>query len=99
VERLYPFVAQDEGYYTGWVMSDYFARMELTNLHYMLRDIHTKFFCHYDIYNRQDMLNIIGQQYDQLSLKAMIKLLIKKKLPPAIYSLLLRVKNRMLRTA
>jgi lipopolysaccharide biosynthesis protein len=36
LERIYPFVAQDAGYYTAVVMADQLARMEYTNLrHYV----------------------------------------------------------------
>lgn len=39
VERIIPYAAQQEGYYSGWLLSDSFARMELTNYHYMLREL------------------------------------------------------------
>lgn len=38
VERIYPFVAQDAGFYSAWVMTNRFARIELTNICYMLRN-------------------------------------------------------------
>ena len=31
IERIYPFVAQNDGFYPGWIMSDKFAKMEITN--------------------------------------------------------------------
>ena len=31
LERLYPFCVQHEGYYSGWLMVDTYARIELTN--------------------------------------------------------------------
>ena len=31
IERLYPFCAQHEGYYSGWLMVDSYARIEMTN--------------------------------------------------------------------
>jgi rhamnosyltransferase len=36
VERIYPFVAQAAGYYSAWVMSGKYARIEITNLNYFL---------------------------------------------------------------
>lgn len=36
IERIYGFVAQDAGYYCGWVMNDQYARIELTNLYYFM---------------------------------------------------------------
>lgn len=38
VERVRPFVAQDAGYYSGFVMSSLYARVENTNLNYFLRN-------------------------------------------------------------
>ena len=40
VERVYPFVAQDAGYYSAWGVTDAFARLELTNLNYILHERH-----------------------------------------------------------
>lgn len=106
VERIYPFVVQNEGYYTGWLMSDSFARMEITNLYYMLRDIHTTFFWHYGIHERQSMLYLIGHplvaaagsdsnKSYELSLKTLAKIILKKKLSPHVYNFLVKVKNRL----
>ena len=106
VERIYPFVAQNEGYYTGWLMSDHFARMEITNLYYMLRDIHTTFSWHYGIHERQSMLYLIGHplvttnddggdKNSELSLKTLAKIVFKKKLSASAYNLLVKVKSRL----
>ena len=42
IERIVPYVVQQEGYYSGWLLSDNFARTELTNYHYMLREINRR---------------------------------------------------------
>ncbi len=39
LERCYPFVAQQAGYYSAWLMSDRFAAMQATNQYKTLRDI------------------------------------------------------------
>lgn len=44
IERIYPFVAQHEGYYSAWGLSDKFARIEITNLSYMLKEINKAIF-------------------------------------------------------
>ncbi|MCH1642337.1 rhamnan synthesis F family protein [Paenibacillus timonensis] len=44
IERIYPYVAQYEGYYSAWVLVDSFARIEITNLYYMLRQINLRYF-------------------------------------------------------
>lgn len=37
IERIYPFVAQAEGYYPAVIMSDKYARIEHTNLHHYVQ--------------------------------------------------------------
>ena len=39
IERIYPFVVQNDGYYPGWLMSDNFATIELTNWNFMNREL------------------------------------------------------------
>lgn len=39
IERIYPYVVQHEGFYPAWLFSDNFAKIEITNLHYMLREM------------------------------------------------------------
>lgn len=34
LERLFPFVAQHQGYLSGWVMTDEYASLEINNMHY-----------------------------------------------------------------
>ena len=42
VERIYPYAAQQAGYYSAWVLSADFAALELTNYHYMLRELNMR---------------------------------------------------------
>ena len=42
VERIIPFAAQQEGYFSGWLLSESFAAVELTNYHYMLRQLNLR---------------------------------------------------------
>ena len=39
IERAYGFVAQSSGYFCGWLLSDRFARTELTNLTFALQEM------------------------------------------------------------
>ena len=34
LERIFPFVAQHQGYLSGWVMTDEYASLEINNMHY-----------------------------------------------------------------
>ena len=38
IERVYPFVAQASGYYSGWLLSEDFARLEITNLNHIAHE-------------------------------------------------------------
>jgi len=40
-ERIYTFAAQSEGYYSAWVMTDDFARTEITSLSYLYSHVQT----------------------------------------------------------
>ena len=37
IERCYPYLAQEQGYYTSYLFSDTFASVEMSNLYYYLR--------------------------------------------------------------
>ena len=39
IERIYPFCAQNEGYYSGWLMSDTYAAIHMDNWNYMNRTL------------------------------------------------------------
>lgn len=39
IERVYPFVAQDAGYYSAWVMPDNYAQVFISNLYFYLRTL------------------------------------------------------------
>lgn len=36
LERIFPFVAQHQGYVSGWIMTDEFASLEITNIRFWL---------------------------------------------------------------
>ncbi len=59
LERVYPFVAQAEGYYTGWVFADKTAAMEITNLYYMTKELMEPV---YLAYLPEDFRNIVHLQ-------------------------------------
>jgi lipopolysaccharide biosynthesis protein len=44
IERIHPFAAQHEGFYSAYLMSDSFARIEITNINYMLRHLNKELF-------------------------------------------------------
>ena len=44
VERLYPYAAQDAGFYSAYLLSDRYAPIEYTSLHHYVRGFHKVFF-------------------------------------------------------
>lgn len=46
IERIYPFAAQDAGFYSGWVMTQRGAAMEVTNQNFMLHELNKIIFYH-----------------------------------------------------
>ena len=49
IERLYGFVAQDAGYYSAWVLTEEYARDELTKLSFELREVNARTFQAYGL--------------------------------------------------
>jgi rhamnosyltransferase len=60
IERIYPYAAQQAGFYTGWVLSDTFAKMELTNLNKTLWDFNRLFLWKFGPNTRNKYLEIIA---------------------------------------
>ncbi|SEC12784.1 rhamnosyltransferase [Paenibacillus sp. GP183] len=89
IERIYPYVAQHEGYYPAWVLSDSFAKIEITNLYYMLREINVQYFNKYGpTYHYHMVQNLQSNFLLDVSWKDQIKVKLKKYLPrPVINSL------------
>ena len=42
IERIYPFAAQSAGFFSAWLLTDQFARWELTNLNYIAQGVRGK---------------------------------------------------------
>ena len=60
-ECIYPFVAQQSGYYTGWVVSDTYSKMELTNLYKILGDFNKTLIQKYGLNSRYTYMDRIAK--------------------------------------
>ncbi|MDR6720358.1 rhamnan synthesis F family protein [Paenibacillus sp. 2003] len=92
IERLYGFVAQHEGYYPSWVMSDSFARLELTNSHFMLRELNLSLFGtvgHH--YSHVQLVHTIWSRSLKFLIKQKMKGILKRVLPKFAFNLLKKV--------
>ena len=95
VERIYGYVVQHEGYFPAWVMSDKFARIEVTNLNFMLRELTLRLITKYPTQNLLDMTQKMESNLEFKWTKNMgIKELIKKLCPKFIWNFLKIVKTR-----
>lgn len=61
IERIYPFVAQQEGYYPAVIMADEYARIEFSNLRYYLREYNKRMIGHGIINNHKNMLETLNR--------------------------------------
>ncbi len=95
IERLYPFVAQYEGYYPAWLFSDTFAKIEMDNLYFMLRSLNKAVFQKYGPNTQFFLLNNIEKSVVHTTLSKKIK----RWLPNEVVEFLWRVKNRWLARA
>lgn len=44
IERMHPYIAQSRGYYTSWIFSEKFARIQITNLQFTLSELNKRIF-------------------------------------------------------
>ncbi len=69
IERIYPFVAQENGYYSAWVFTEKFASIQITNLQYMLTGVNNQLYSvippntYYDLINKlKEVVNVINSK-------------------------------------
>ena len=88
-ERIYGFVVQNEGYYSAWCMNDKFSAIELTNLHFMLRELSMSV---YNTIGHQPGFNMCNYNLlSQMSLRKVIKAKVKRRIPRPIWNVLKKV--------
>lgn len=99
IERIYPFVAQQAGYYSGWLLSSSFAAVELTNYHYMLRQLNVRLIPSYQSSDFNDLCQKTEHLFSGL-LRVSVSVLkrwLKEHLPEGVYQVLRRAKKAIFR--
>ncbi|MCI9530079.1 MAG: rhamnan synthesis protein F [Angelakisella sp.] len=98
IERIYPFVAQDAGYYSAWVLSDYYAQTEWNHLSYMLRELNMRMFQAYGVSGFYSLTTTIDyylfhQDTDGPvpNIKFLLKRKLKSKIPKPIWNLMKKI--------
>ncbi|MEI2283285.1 rhamnan synthesis F family protein [Paenibacillus polysaccharolyticus] len=92
IERIYPYISQQEGYFPAWVMADTFARIETTNLYYMLRQINRAYFSKFGPTAHYEMVSNINKSV-KVSRKYQTKQILKRYLPPVAIDVLKKVRK------
>ncbi|MDR1797139.1 MAG: rhamnan synthesis F family protein [Clostridiales Family XIII bacterium] len=93
IERIYPFVCQDAGYYPAFAMTDRYAQLEFTNLHNVLQGYVAATLYHG--HDFQNHLQAIEYVYDLNArpIRAKAKRIIKRRLPKSLYVCILGAKR------
>ena len=63
IERIYSFAAQEMGYYSAYVLTESEARLEVTNLTYMLQKINDLVFTHTSLCDFNGLINRIDNSF------------------------------------
>jgi len=61
LERIYPFAAQQAGFYSAWVMTLSYCQLEITNYHKIAKDYHIAFAGKIGFEGREYYLSLINQ--------------------------------------
>lgn len=89
IERVYPFVAQNAGYYSAWLMNDKFAAIELTNLHFMIREMSMTV---YNAVGHQAGFNMANYTLlKNISARKIVKESVKKRVPTKVWRFMSKV--------
>ncbi len=97
IERIYPFVAQECGYYSAWVLSDRWIQLEWTNLSHMLREVNTYSFELFGLGTLSMLTGAIGKCIAEgapgmpSAKRIRLKRKIKKIIPKPIWAVMKRI--------
>ncbi len=102
IERLYPFVAQQQGFYSAWCISDGYAKLYATNYYHLLETLNSISFKIFGIngsYELRLLMQNYLKSYGSESIKnQLLRHLIKNKLrtflPPGIWNIIKKIYKR-----
>lgn len=99
IERAYPFVVQEAGFYSANVLNEEFARVEMTNLGFMLSSLNktlysNKLFQHYGM--QYFLLDFMKKTLGgKLKFRNLLKMFIISKIPEGMRKFLIKVRNKL----
>ena len=101
IERAYPFVVQEAGFYSANVLNEEFSRVEMTNLGFMLSSLNktlysNKLFQHYGM--QYFLLDFMKKTLGgKLKFRNLLKMFIISKMPEGMRNFFIKVRNRFRR--
>ena len=101
IERAYPFVVQEAGFYSANVLNEEFSRVEMTNLGFMLSSLNktlysNKLFQHYGM--QYFLLDFMKKTLGgKLKFRNLLKMFIISKIPEGMRNFLIKVRNKFRR--
>jgi rhamnosyltransferase len=96
IERVYPFTAQDAGFYPGFVMSDRYAALEYTNLRqYLSMYTYSTLYAWHNFDNYLQATDYV-LAVSARPLRARVKRFAKRRLPRSLYIMMLGAKRVLL---
>ncbi|MNC62478.1 hypothetical protein D3C75_1125060 [compost metagenome] len=102
LERIYPFVAQDAGFYSAWSIKDTYSEMLITNMYKTVRDFNEGFFWKYGESDRHTIMTHLYTDLmpissnSNLSKKERLKIILKMTLGEKWYIKLNNVRRRLI---
>lgn len=101
IERAYPFVVQEAGFYSANVLNEEFSRIEMTNLGFMLSSLNktlysNKLFQHYGM--QYFLLDFMKKTLGgKLKFRNLLKMFIISKMPEGMRNFFIKVRNKFRR--
>jgi lipopolysaccharide biosynthesis protein len=101
IERAYPFVVQEAGFYSANVLNEDFTRVEMTNLGFMLSSLNktlysNKLFQHYGM--QYFLLDFMKKTLGgKLKFRNLLKMFIISKMPEGMRNFLIKIRNKFRR--
>ena len=101
IERAYPFVVQEAGFYSANVLNEEFSRIEITNLGFMLSSLNktlysNKLFQHYGM--QYFLLDFMKKTLGgKLKFRNLLKMFIISKMPEGMRKFFIKVRNKFRR--
>jgi lipopolysaccharide biosynthesis protein len=99
IERSYPFVAQQAGYYSAWVLADTFARLHINDMNFMLGEINKTAFQLYGLNTHYGLLSTMqatlagneNAKTTDRALKALLILRLKRATPTSVWNFMKKI--------